>query len=415
MTISTTYAPVQYNGNSVTTVFAFPYKFFDADNLLVTLTLISSGVDTVQVLNTDYTVTGGGGAVGSIVFSSAPATGYRVTIELNLPYTQQDDYVENQAFPADTLESGLDRAAIRDQQLRSLITGSLKFPATLASSYDGLLPAPENGKILTWSGITGQVANASLADISISLNTIITSPTSGQVLTWNGTNWVNAAITIPDGSITTNKIVDATITEAKLGTGSVSTRAINDGALIWSKFASSVIATVAEIIAGTTQKLISADILKSAYPNMVVQSVYSETATMTTTTAAIPVDDTIPQITEGVELLTANITPKVSTNRIRVTFEIPWASSGTASNGVIAIFQDAVANALFAKTVQIVNNHDKAILSGTFEFIAGTTSAMVIRARVGISAGTMTINGAAGARLFGGVSKAVLIVTELTA
>lgn len=194
MTVATEYAPQRYTGNGVTTTFAFPYIFFNATDLIVTLTLISTGANTVQVLNTDYTVTGGNGTVGNVVFTVAPSSLYRVTIELSLPYTQQDDYVENQAFPADTLESGLDRAAIRDQQLRSLITGSLKFPATLASSYDGLLPAPENGKILTWSGITGQVANASLADISISLNTIITSPTSGQVLTWDGINWINGVV-----------------------------------------------------------------------------------------------------------------------------------------------------------------------------------------------------------------------------
>ena len=97
MTISTTYAPVQYTGNAVTTAFPFPYTFFDDTDLLVSLdgVLQASG----------YSVTGGSGASGTMTFSSAPASGVIVTIELSIPYTQLDDYVENQAFPANTLVS----------------------------------------------------------------------------------------------------------------------------------------------------------------------------------------------------------------------------------------------------------------------------------------------------------------------
>ena len=160
MTVPTAYEPVQYSGNSVTTVFSFPYVFFENSDLLVTLTLVSTGADTVQVLDTDYSVSGGDGEDGSITFLlAAPPTGYRVTIELALPYTQEDDYVENQAFPANTLESGLDRAAIRDQQLLAQTQRSLKFPNTLAGSLIGVLPMPEDGKALIWNGTTGAVEN----------------------------------------------------------------------------------------------------------------------------------------------------------------------------------------------------------------------------------------------------------------
>ena len=148
MTISTTYAPIQYTGNGVTTVFSFPYTFYSATDLIVTLTLISSGANTVQVLNTDYTVTGGNGSAGSIMMTSAPSALFRLTIEMSLPYTQLDDYVENQAFPADTLESGLDKAAIRDQQLANQLGRGLTFPATLSGSLVGELPQPVDGQLL---------------------------------------------------------------------------------------------------------------------------------------------------------------------------------------------------------------------------------------------------------------------------
>lgn len=194
MTVSTTYEPVQYNGNSVTTVFAFPYSFFEDTDLLVTLTLISNGANTTQVLNTDYTVTGGNGDDGSITFLSAPATGYRVTIELALPYTQEDDYVENQAFPAETLESGLDKAAIRDQQLRASIDSSLKFPATLAGSYVGTLPAPVDGQILAWDGVTGDVQNISIGDLGLTVPTTLISLASGDFLVYSGTVFQNRTL-----------------------------------------------------------------------------------------------------------------------------------------------------------------------------------------------------------------------------
>ena len=157
MTVATTYEPAQYNGNSVTTTFAFPYVFFENADLLVTLTVVSTGVDTVQALNTDYSVTGGDGDDGSITFAVAPPTGTRVTIELDLPYTQEDDYVENQAFPANTLEAGLDRAAIRDQQLKSSIDRALKYPPTFSGITDTSLPEPVDGSAIIFDGVTGRM------------------------------------------------------------------------------------------------------------------------------------------------------------------------------------------------------------------------------------------------------------------
>ena len=85
MTISTTYAPVQYTGNAVTTAFSFPYPFYDDTDLLVYLDMVLQA--------SGYTITGGSGASGTVTFSSAPAGGVVVTISLSLPYTQLDNYV----------------------------------------------------------------------------------------------------------------------------------------------------------------------------------------------------------------------------------------------------------------------------------------------------------------------------------
>ena len=194
MTISSTYAPVQYIGNGVTTTFSFPYVFYDDTDIIVTLTLISTGEDTVQVNPTNYSLTGGDGDVGNVVFVSAPSSSYRITIERSIPYEQGDNYVENQAFPANTIETAFDKAVVRDQQLAASIDASLKFPATLSGSLVGVLPQPEDGKLLIWDGTAGTVGNATFAEISTSIDTVLTSLASTDILVWNGSAFVNQTI-----------------------------------------------------------------------------------------------------------------------------------------------------------------------------------------------------------------------------
>lgn len=193
MTISTTTNSVQYTGNGVTTVFSVPFVFYDASDLIVTYTVIATDVDTVKTITTDYTVSGGNGSTGSVTALSAPASTIRVTIERSVPYTQETDFLEGAAVLAETVEESFDRGVVLSQQLLDGIDRSLKFPATLASSYTGLLPAPEDGKILTWDGATGQIGNSDIADLSSTIDTVFTGLATGDFLTYNGSNWVNSS------------------------------------------------------------------------------------------------------------------------------------------------------------------------------------------------------------------------------
>ncbi len=197
MTISTTTNSVQYTGNGVTTVFSVPFVFYDASDLIVTYTVIATGVDTVKTITTDYTVSGGSGSTGSVTALSAPASTIRVTIERSIPYTQETDFLEGAAVLAETVEESFDRGVVLSQQLLDGIDRSLKFPATLASSFTGLLPAPEDGKILTWDGVTGQIGNSDIADLSTTIDTVFTGLADGDFFTYNGSNWVNEPLLSP--------------------------------------------------------------------------------------------------------------------------------------------------------------------------------------------------------------------------
>lgn len=137
-------------------------------------------------------------------------------------------------------------------------------------------------------------------------------------------------------------------------------------------------------------------------------------AAVWTTTTQLPLDDSIPQNTEGTEVITVSITPKKTTNRLLIQFSSFCTSA--ASSVAFALFQDSIANALSATCV--VADGGAALSSKSVslrhEMAAGTTSTITFKIRCGPGAGgyLTTINGSGGARLFGGVASTLLTVTE---
>lgn len=147
----------------------------------------------------------------------------------------------------------------------------------------------------------------------------------------------------------------------------------------------------------------------------VVQEVVSLYSAVATGTTVIPQDDTIPQITEGNEYMTQTITPKSATNILIIDVEVMIANSANAGK-MIALFQDANANALAAKFTYVGNWTDPVNLTLRYSMVAGTTSATTFRVRGGASvAGTTTFNGLLGARLFGAIPKSSIKITEVKA
>lgn len=147
---------------------------------------------------------------------------------------------------------------------------------------------------------------------------------------------------------------------------------------------------------------------------VVQQIVTTESGAVATSSTVIPFDDTIPQNTEGVEVLTRTITPASATNKLRITVTI-FATVATTPWIIAALFQDAGANALAAAaTIPPVSTGGGTITFG-HTMDAGTTSATTFKVRVGPSAAvTLTVNGQSSGRIFGGVSVSSLTVMEYT-
>lgn len=144
----------------------------------------------------------------------------------------------------------------------------------------------------------------------------------------------------------------------------------------------------------------------------VVQVASSDIATSSTGTILIPFDDTIPQITEGDQYMTQAITPKASTNRLSIEV-VAYASSSVAASIIAALFQDSTANALAVAPQYQATAGGLVNLKITYDMLAGTTSSTTFRVRIGgDTAGTLTFNGNAGSRKWGGALNSNIKITE---
>jgi hypothetical protein len=138
MTFSTTTNKTSDAGNGVTTAFSFPYLFFSNDDLVVTLVVNSTGVETVQTITTHYTVAGAGVAAGgTVTMVTAPASGETLVIQRVEQFTQGLDLVENDPFPSATVEQQFDILTMLTQQLDEGLGRALTLPVSNTGS--GLL------------------------------------------------------------------------------------------------------------------------------------------------------------------------------------------------------------------------------------------------------------------------------------
>ena len=146
----------------------------------------------------------------------------------------------------------------------------------------------------------------------------------------------------------------------------------------------------------------------------VLQYVISTYTTQTSTTLTIPSDGSIPQNTEGVEILTATITPTSASSKLLIEFDAPFTGGNTGMGNVFALFQDSVADAIVAasSTIMASTVSNQAMLR--HYMTSGTTSATTFKIRWGVTGGTGYINRWDTGTVFGaGTSETILKVTEL--
>ena len=145
----------------------------------------------------------------------------------------------------------------------------------------------------------------------------------------------------------------------------------------------------------------------------IVQSVYAEYTANANLTTVLPCDDTIPQNTEGTEILALAITPTSASSILRCRL----TGYGTAGQTVgVAFFKDADVSAFAASAFFTAGGGQAATFHMESNIVAGTTSTLTFKVRIGPSAaGTLRLNGITSGRFFGGISGTSLVIEEIKA
>jgi hypothetical protein len=144
----------------------------------------------------------------------------------------------------------------------------------------------------------------------------------------------------------------------------------------------------------------------------VVQVGNSQTGEIVIGSTVIPNDNTIPQSTEGFQVLSLNFTPKSATNKLKVDVVLHLAT-GTAGALIAALFTDSNADALAVVSDYQATTNASKTLKFTHYMTAGTATQIVFKVRAGCNnAGDVILNGVSAARLFGGRAASSITVTE---
>lgn len=459
---------VTFIGNGVTTAFAFSFRVFAAANLKVYLDGVLKTLTTHYTVTIDPSVEG-----GTVTFVTAPASSVSVLIKRVLEYTQPSDIPTESNFPEVTIENALDRATMLLVQLKEILS---RCPAlAITSSFSDLtLPEPSAGKVIGWNDAATDLANLTLVQTTTAYSGTISkgvdaskpaSPSQGDIYFATDTNVLYKCITGGSWNAVTERVKGASVASAgttniwstdgdmihvtgtttitSLGTALKSGAervVVFDGALTLTHHATNLILPgganittaagdmmVVRAETTTTFRIISyvkasglpvvafIPTAANALSGSVIQYQYASTASVVTCSTNIPYDDSIPQNTEGDEVITVTITPSNSSNILVIKAGFSGTGSGNSSTMTAgAIFQDSAANALSASFSRGSVTQAQEYVLVTHKMAAGTTSPTTFKLRVGGSADTFYVNGNhSGTRVLGGVSVSYIEVWEI--
>ena len=139
---------------------------------------------------------------------------------------------------------------------------------------------------------------------------------------------------------------------------------------------------------------------------------YAEDTAHGSTTTQIPGDDSIPQSSEGTQVLSLTTDALASSsNRIRV-FYGGSLSCSSGNNYGLALFVGG-SGAVHSTMVTANTDTRPQSINGAWEYAPGATTALTVSVRYGGGGGTTYKNGHSGGRQWGGSQAVTLIVEEI--
>jgi len=169
MTVTNTDRDITYEGNGATTVWPFGFTIPDVDSIVVQLTDVATGAETL-VGSSDYTVTGIGSITGGSVTyplaGSSLSSGTKLSIIRRTPILQSVSVKNQTAYNASVVERVWDKGRMIDQELAEEVHRAIKMPissSTLAPNF----PEPADARAIIWDGVnldngptTTEISNA---------------------------------------------------------------------------------------------------------------------------------------------------------------------------------------------------------------------------------------------------------------
>jgi len=170
------------------------------------------------------------------------------------------------------------------------------------------------------------------------------------------------------------------------------------------------------VISGTTgiDKVQAGAVLFDDLPaGSVIQVANYTTGTMATTTTITPYDNTVPQSSEGTDIMTLSFTANKSNSKLKV--DVIFNGSVTTNGGVmtLTLFKDTDASALGVSRFSGQANQSYCF---TFSYYinAVDTSAHTYKIKLGTNtAGTVTFNGTNGVAEYGGAMASSITIMEI--
>lgn len=441
MSLASAQNKISYDISVSTTVFLFPYKYWESSDLVITKENQTTGLLTDLIIGTDYSIVAVNGdpVNGASITLVLAVDDHIVVIERVVPLSSEAAFTIGDGIPPESLNEALDKAAAQTQQLDEQIGRQIIFPITDPAGLTYELPAVSAriSKVISFDTLgsltvlqlaaTGSFAANTLAGIDITDN-IASAKVDDVAVEFDVLGNISikdlgiTASLLAADSVTTTKILNSNVTLAKLAN-------IADQTVL-SNLSGGAVAPIAVPLVGATGLLLDEDAMGTdsatkgatqqsikayvdAHGIVQVANVQDGAKQYTATATVIPNDDTIPQNTEGIEVMTLAFTPTNATSKLKIEVVAHHANNG--AHLITALFKDSVADALACGYEQ-AGAADPTCQSFTHYMTAGVATEITFKVRVGGNGAIVTFNGDNNdAALYGGSLASSITITEIKA
>lgn len=198
-----------YNGNGSTTQFAIPFSFEANDEVEVIL-VSSSDVETAQTYTTHYTISG-----SNVVMNSAPASGAKLLIRMDVDLDQETDLSDQAALLPSTIEAELDEIVAQIQMLNERINRCITLPK---SSAHTLIDMPR-----TFTGKEGYVPSVNSDEDGFEFTTTVGDISSAVTYAANAASSASSAASSATSAASSATSAASSATAAAASAASVGT------------------------------------------------------------------------------------------------------------------------------------------------------------------------------------------------